>query len=132
MAGREHAGHEQAGEPEVESGDREGARAVRREGLHRDAAFELAGLLSERGEEGQAVTVLESLLREVPDDPDCLYNLACCHARNHNFDDSLHYLKSAVEFGFRDQDKIHADRDLQAIRQFKEYTELAGQAGLIG
>jgi tetratricopeptide (TPR) repeat protein len=98
----------------------------------RAAAFELAGLLTERGDADQAVPVLENLLREIPDDPDCLYNLACCHARNHNFDDSLHYLKRAVEHGFRDQDKIHADRDLQAIRQFKEYSQLAGQAGLIG
>jgi tetratricopeptide (TPR) repeat protein len=107
-------------------------KALELDPASRAAAFELAGILSERGEAEQAVAVLENLLREVPDDPDCLYNLACCHARNHNFDDSLHYLKSAVEFGFRDQDKIHADRDLQAIRQFKEYTELAGQAGLIG
>jgi tetratricopeptide (TPR) repeat protein len=121
---------QQSGAPELaESRLR---KALELDPASRAAAFELAGILSERGETEQAIAVLESLLREVPDDPDCLYNLACCHARNHNFDDSLHYLKSAVEFGFRDQDKIHADRDLQAIRQFKEYTELAGQAGLIG
>jgi hypothetical protein len=46
-------------------------------------------------------------------------------------DDSLHYLKRAVESGFHDMDKINADEDLQAIRQFQEYSQLAGQAGLI-
>jgi tetratricopeptide (TPR) repeat protein len=97
----------------------------------RPAGFELARLLLERGEGGKAAALLEGLLRESPDDPDCLYNLACCHARNRNLDDSLHYLKRAVENGFRDMDKIHADDDLQAIRQFKEYSQLAGQAGLI-
>jgi len=107
-------------------------RALELDPASQAAAFELAGLMMDRGEAERAVTILESLLREAPDDPDCLYNLACCHARNHNFDDSLQYLKRAVEHGFHDQDKIHADGDLQAIRQFKEYSQLAGQAGLIG
>jgi tetratricopeptide (TPR) repeat protein len=107
-------------------------KALKLDPASRAAAFDLAGFLLGRGEGEKAASVLEGLLREAPDDPDCLYNLACCHARNQNFDDSLHYLKRAVEMGFRDQDKIHADGDLQAIRQFKEFSQLAGQAGLIG
>ena len=95
------------------------------------AAFELARIHLARGEGERAVAILESLWRETPDDPDCLYNLACCHARNRNFDDSLHYLKQAVEKGFRDLEKINADEDLEAIRQFKEYSQLAGQTGLL-
>ena len=96
------------------------------------AAYELAGILLNKGEGETAVDLLEGLLRQTPDDPDCLYNLACCHARNRNFDDSLHYLKLAVDRGFRDLDKICADEDLGAIRQFKEFDQLTGQAGLIG
>jgi tetratricopeptide (TPR) repeat protein len=95
------------------------------------AAFEMARIHLARGEGDQAVYVLEALLRETPDDPDCLYNLACVHARNRNFDDSLYYLKLALDKGFRDLDKINADDDLQLIRQFKEYSQLAGQTGLI-
>jgi Tfp pilus assembly protein PilF len=95
------------------------------------AAYELARIQLSRGEGGKAVKILENLLALAPDDPDCLYNLACCHARNRNFDDSLHYLKQAMEKGFRDLDKINADEDLTYIRQFKEYNQLAGQSGLI-
>ena len=95
------------------------------------AAYELARIHLSRGEGEKAVKILENLLALAPDDPDCLYNLACCHARNRNFDDSLHYLKQAIEKGFRDLDKINADEDLTYIRQFKEYNQLAGQSGLI-
>ena len=121
----------------LQSGASELAEARLRKALKLDpasqaAAFDLAGLLLGRGAGEKAAVVLGALLQEMPDDPDCLYNLACCHARNRNFDDSLHYLKRAVEAGFRDQDKINADADLQAIRQFKEFSQLAGQAGLIG
>jgi tetratricopeptide (TPR) repeat protein len=119
-----------------QSGAGELAEARLRKALELDpaaraAGFELAGLLMEAGRGEEAVAILEGLLRACPGDADCLYNLACCHARNRNFDDSLHYLKRAMEQGFRDIDKIHADGDLQAIRQFKEYSQLAGQAGLI-
>jgi tetratricopeptide (TPR) repeat protein len=95
------------------------------------AAFELARMRLERGETAKAVSILEKLLSERPDDSDCLYNLACCHARNRNFDDSLHYLKQALDKGFRDFDKINADDDLTYIRQLKEYEQLAGQTGII-
>jgi tetratricopeptide (TPR) repeat protein len=95
------------------------------------AAFELARIHLSREEGEKALSILNALLDATPDDPDCLYNLACCHARNGNFDDSLHYLKQAVDKGFQDIDKINADEDLARIRQLKEYHQLAGQTGLI-
>ena len=95
------------------------------------AAFELARIHMGRNEGQKAVAVLERMLFARPGDPDCLYNLACCHARNRNFDDSLHYLKQALELGFQDFDKINADEDLTYIRQLKEYQQLAGKTGLI-
>ncbi len=95
------------------------------------AGFELARIHLGRGEGDKALAVLEKLRDALPDDPDCLYNLACCHARNRNFDDSLHYLKQALDKGFRDLDKINTDDDLAGIRQLKEYNQLAGQSGLI-
>lgn len=120
----------------VQSGAEDLAEARYRKALDLDpgshgAGFELARILLSRENGLGAVQVLSALLREQPEDPDCLYNFACCHARNGNFDDSLHYLKRAVECGFRDLDKINADEDLEAIRQFKEYSQLAGQTGLI-
>ena len=95
------------------------------------AAFELARILLRREAGEDALEVLRNLAAYRPDDPDCLYNLACCHARNRNFDDSLHFLKKALEKGFHDLDKISGDEDLADIRQFKEYGQLAGQSGLM-
>ncbi|MDQ3000473.1 MAG: tetratricopeptide repeat protein [Fibrobacterota bacterium] len=94
------------------------------------AAFELARIHLSRNEGEKALSILNGLLHAHPDDPDCLYNLACCHARNGNFDDSLNYLKQAMDKGFQDIDKINADEDLAHIRQLKEYNQLAGQTGL--
>jgi tetratricopeptide (TPR) repeat protein len=94
------------------------------------AAFELARIHMARNEGNRAVTVLQDLLSHRPDDADCLYNLACCHAKNRNFDDSLHYLKQALDKGFQDIDKINADEDLSYIRQLETYQELASEMGL--
>jgi tetratricopeptide (TPR) repeat protein len=120
----------------VQSGAEDLAEARYRKALELDpgsqgAGFELARILLDRENGLGAAQVLTGILREQPDDPDCLYNMACCHARNGNFDDSLHYLKRAVECGFRDLDKINGDGDLEAIRQFKEYSQLAGQTDSI-
>ena len=94
------------------------------------AACELARMHLARGDGDRAIAILERLLAFHPDDPDCLYNLACCHAKNQNFDDSLHNLKKALANGFQDIDKISADEDLKNIRQFEEFTRLVGQTGL--
>ena len=40
------------------------------------------------------------------------------------------HLDTRVERGFQDLEKIGADADLGAIRQYKEFAQLAGQAGL--
>jgi tetratricopeptide (TPR) repeat protein len=95
------------------------------------AAFELARINLERNEGVQALSILEALLLSLPDNPDCLYNLACCHARNRNFDASLHYLKSALDNGFHDFEQINADADLNVIRELEEYNQLANETGLI-
>lgn len=96
----------------------------------RAAAFELAGVLLDGGEGERAVEVLEMLLASRPEDPDCLYNLACCLARNRKYADSLQYLKRAVDHGFRELDKIQADTDLEGIRELEEYRQLAVHSGL--
>ncbi len=94
------------------------------------AGCELARMHLARGENEKAIALLEGLLNQHPADPDCLYNLACCYAKNHNFTQSLHNLKLAMDAGFQDLDKISADEDLDYIRQFEEYNQLAAQTGL--
>lgn len=104
-------------------------KALELDPASQSAACELARLNLSRGEGGKAVEILERLLKLNPNDPDCLYNLACCHAKNNNFDDSLYNLKKALENGFQDLDKISADEDLNGIRQFEEFNQLAGLSG---
>ncbi len=106
-------------------------RALELDPACQGAAFELARIHMTRNEGPKAISVLERLLFTAPSDADCLYNLACCQARNRNFDDSLHYLKLAIDNGFQDFDKINADDDLKPIRQLKEYNQLATETGLI-
>lgn len=95
------------------------------------AGFELVRILMDRGEGHKAKAVLESLLSHRPDDPDCLYNLACCHARLGDRQEGLRTLEKAVEKGFEDLEKIGGDPDLKGIRQFKEFAQLTGHAGAI-
>jgi tetratricopeptide (TPR) repeat protein len=90
------------------------------------AAFELSRIFMDRGEGPRALSVLEALLEHNPDDPDCLYNLACCHARLGQPEAGLKMLEKSLRNGFRDLDKIAGDADLEAIRQFKEYQQLTG------
>ncbi|MEO7427248.1 MAG: tetratricopeptide repeat protein [Fibrobacteria bacterium] len=106
-------------------------QAVQLDPACQGAAFELARIRMERDQGGEALVILESLLSAVPDNADCLYNLACCHARNRNFKASLHYLKSALDNGFHDFEKINADDDLKVIRELEEYNQLASETGLI-
>lgn len=89
------------------------------------AGCELARLYLQRNEIQKAVVILDEVLQKHPNDPDCLYNLACCYAKNENLKDSLYNLKQAIENGFNDLEKINADEDLMFIRQSDEYNRLA-------
>lgn len=106
-------------------------RALELDPASQAAGFELARILLEREEAPKALAVLTDLLARQPDDPDCLYNLACCQARLGNSHECLRMLEKAVENGFQDLDKIGGDADLKGIRQYKEFTELTGHAGII-
>lgn len=95
------------------------------------AGFELARILMDRGEGPKAKAVLSTLLEHSPDDPDCLYNLACCLARQGSAEEGLKTLEKALEAGFEDLEKIGGDPDLKGIRQFKEFAQLTGHAGIL-
>lgn len=105
-------------------------RALELDPVSQAAAFELARILLERGEGGKARGVLQALLDRTPDDPDCLYNMACCLGRLGKPEEGLKMLERAVEHGFQDLDKMGGDADLHGIRQSKEYAQLTGQTGI--
>jgi tetratricopeptide (TPR) repeat protein len=106
-------------------------KALEMDPTAKGAAAELARLLLLRGEGNRAAEILEDQLAMHHLDPDCLYNLACCHAKNGNIRASLYNLKLALDHGFQDFDKIIADEDLISIRQSEEYYQLTVHAGLI-
>lgn len=103
-------------------------RALELDPRSRAAAFELARILMDRGEGPRARRVLEDLLTHSPDDPDCLYNLACCIGRLGDPVECLHMLEKAMANGFEDLEKIGGDPDLKGIRQSKEFAQLTGQS----
>lgn len=106
-------------------------RALDLDPSSRAAAFDLASIFMDRGDAYGALSVLSDLLARCPDDPDCLYNLACCQARLGNPKEGLKMLERAMTNGFQDLDMIGADADLQGIRQYREFAELTGHAGII-
>ena len=102
-------------------------RALELDPSFRPAAFEMARIQMERGEGQKALPILQAIVEHHPQDSDCFYNLACCHSANHNLQESLECLEKALANGFQDFDKISGDKDLDYIRQFKEFNQLAGQ-----
>jgi predicted Zn-dependent protease len=103
-------------------------RALELDPRSQAAAFELARILLDRGEGPRARQILEELLTHCPDDPDCLYNLACCLGRLGAPLECLRMLEKAMAHGFEDLEKIGDDPDLKGIRQSKEFAQLTGQA----
>ncbi len=92
-------------------------RALELDPRNGPAAYELAALCSNLNRHEEALEVLQDFLANRPGDADCLYNLACLQARRENLDDSLHYLKKALEAGFHDSQRLQSDPDLEKLRQ---------------
>lgn len=72
----------------------------------------------------EAQAMFEDLLKQAPQDPQILYNLACLHSMTGNQDLALGYLDQAIEHGFRNFAHIQADSDLTALRELEAYDQL--------
>lgn len=55
---------------------------------------------------------------------DDYYNLACCYALLNNKPMALKYMKLSVSQGWDDVDHMHADKDLDSIRNEKEFEDI--------
>jgi phospholipase/carboxylesterase len=81
----------------------------------------------------EAVALLQTLHKSVPDNFMVNYNLACALARTGKYPEALKHLEKAVDSGFVDVNHIETDPDIDPLRQFPEYKaiiEKAKQAGL--
>jgi len=76
--------------------------------------YALPAVREERWDE--AITLHEEALREQPDHPRLLYNLACVESLGGRHDEALLHLQQAIRLDRRLADRAENDADLDAIR----------------
>jgi tetratricopeptide (TPR) repeat protein len=72
----------------------------------------------------KAITVFMDILNFVPDDAETHYNIACMYSRLNRVNESIEWLKKAIDKGYADWDSIKKDGDLDNIRGSFAYKEL--------
>jgi len=80
------------------------------------ALYGMALVHSQRNDYPEAVAAMQEIIRLEPGKPDHSYNLACLFARQGRTEESLTWLKKAIEQGFKDIDLIGRDPDLATVR----------------
>lgn len=79
----------------------------------------MAQTLSTHGEYRKSLSYLKYILYVFPDNsfsPDVYYNIACIYSKMNDVDNSVDWLKKAIENGFNNYDLIKKDPDLANIR----------------
>jgi len=71
-----------------------------------------------------ALLALSEIVDNQPKNCNALYNIACIHARLGNNDQSLIFLKKAIDCGFRDCNKLLTDTDLTNIKELSGYQKV--------
>ena len=72
----------------------------------------------------KALTVFMDVLNYWPDDAETHYNIACMYARLKRVDESIEWLKKAIDKGYTNWENIKKDEDLDSIRDALAYKEL--------
>ena len=68
--------------------------------------------------------MLKKVIEIQPGSAGAYYNMACIYARQGRVEESVRWLKAAVEKGFSDWGLLKKDRDLENIRGTAYYGEL--------
>ena len=76
------------------------------------------------GEYDKALDVLKNVIKIKPESAGAYYNIACIYARQGKVDESVKWLKEAVERGFADWRLLRQDKDLEKIRGTAYYEDL--------
>jgi len=84
----------------------------------------LATLYTIKGDYGRAVSTFEKVIRLRPEYAGAYYNIACIYARQNRIEESIDWLKKAIEMGYDKWDLIKTDKDLESIRVTSFYKEL--------
>jgi tetratricopeptide (TPR) repeat protein len=61
---------------------------------------------------------------------DCIYNAACAHALLGHADEALRYLQYAIDAGFKDEEQVAADSDLDSLRDDDRFIALIEGIGV--
>jgi tetratricopeptide (TPR) repeat protein len=72
----------------------------------------------------KALTILLDVLHYYPDDAETHYNIACMYSRLKREDESIEWLKKAIDKGYTNWESIKTDSDLNNIRDSIAYKEL--------
>ena len=92
--------------------------------------YKAAVTFSAKGEYSKALEALFALRDIQPDNADVYYNIACIYAKQNMAEESLNWLKRALDKGFRDWKLIESDRDLDNIRETAGYKSLLSRRSL--
>ena len=92
---------------------------------HVDAHYNLGIALASKGDPDGAIRHLSEVVRLSPDDniPVC-YNIACAYARQNKIEESIVWLKKAVDKGFKRWELLKTDKDMDNIRGSSYYKEI--------
>jgi tetratricopeptide (TPR) repeat protein len=88
------------------------------------ALINLAGVYLTKEEYGKAISVWMNIIRLRPESPGTYYNIACIYAKQNRIEESIDWLKKAIEKGYENWDLIKTDKDLENIRGSSYYREI--------
>jgi tetratricopeptide (TPR) repeat protein len=86
-----------------------------------EALYHLAKLYISRREYDKAESLYQKMIDLLPDNPGAYYNVACLYANQNKPEESVAWLKKAIEKGFDDWNQIKIDSDLDTIRSSSHY-----------
>jgi tetratricopeptide (TPR) repeat protein len=84
----------------------------------------LALVTAANKEYDKALTIFLDVLNYYPDDAETHYNVACMYSRLKRVDESIEWLKKAIDKGYKNWQSIKSDDDLDNIRDTVGYKEL--------
>jgi tetratricopeptide (TPR) repeat protein len=103
------------------------ARVERQLALNPDdsrAIYLGAGALVRLGERQKAMERVKQLAATERDEPYLLYGIACLYALTDKVEESIYYLKKAVEAGYAHRQYLEKDSDFDSIREHPGYKAL--------
>ncbi len=88
------------------------------------ALYGLALIYSTRQEYAKALDMLQGIRQFQPGNPEVYYKIACIYAKQKKVNESISWLKQAIDKGFNNWDQIKKDPDLASIRNTVFINEL--------